>query len=510
MMTRSKGQGPTFSERIARMRSEAQLLAWVFRDATLRNWRLAFSSVIFSTGSVACLGLALAMGIWYARAVGVDSPVELNGWTVEPRSSGLLLAMVSGGVFGLVGVSAGLDLVASRTAVAIQQRYHRYRVEVVAVELDRPGLFLVPPGAGPPRKRLSKLIGSDAALLGRVAREMIRMPGALVTVVVATAAIALIAPVGLLFMLVAGVLVGGSVFRANRSAARSSHEMEEARPRQANSTASILSDAAEGRSVADFDREGMAAVAQARARRMYAMADNRFASNIALAIAITLVIAGLGWKAMQDQGGWTSILAALVAINFAMANLKALSQGVIGLSRFHLHLARTREWTCSTARREPTPPTLRVTLASTVDDDPGTIVDEPGGTLLVVTPSDPDRLVAEDAVVQVLTNLGVDVGAVRRAMRTEIVDRGLVVIRPEESQLEGCPVFAVTSKRQASRGFEQLVDGLPDLRCVAVVDRQCGVDIGSAAWWRRGDCLESVDSGLDRIASDQDEDWDDE
>lgn len=463
--------------RMHRVRENASLIFWVLRDSLGHERLLATTAIATAMLSVALTAAAIGVMVGYAKLLESGEPVAVFGTAYAPRESGSLLAVACAGVLGLLLLAGALEYFRGLMTIAMHRRTHARRAEVVIGELSKPGLPVVPLGDAAPRALLGKIMGQDAAIFGRIARLLLNAIGPIVIGAIAFVALVVVEPLGT--VVVAGAVVVALLFlyRTNRAAAASSRALEEARPRVQTAVRETLRLAAMGESVAAVDRSGIGELEVARGQRMRALAEGQLVANVAIGVALASVIATIGARNIKDGGGWTELIAVLVAIRYLMSNLRTISSTIVGVNRFHLNMERTKKW--DRARENADEPVAHASCTAVVIGR-GVPTERrhydltPGVDYLVLMPFDPDRLVASAALRAVVVGTNDQwMGLLRTAVVTgEGSELNVQIIGTADTKPI---VFRVASLAATTRDTEaSMFFVVKDGRLVAM---------GSRTWW---------------------------
>jgi hypothetical protein len=339
------------------------LVGWLFRDALVRaRWR-ALAVVTLGIGGTALEIAAIGVALWYANLLAEGGAFERWGVHLEARQSAGLLAAVGGAVLVALGTGAGLNYLSRRRRVRLRRWYETFCSQRALEVLARgDGEWPTGPGLVPTVGTVVAVIRRDARYAGRLMTSLLTsvVPGLRFMLAVAVL-LWLDVPLTLAVMAVVG-LAGALMYRNNLSGARASREAEEAGQeatqwyrqlvRRAIGVAAPLP--AGSRDLASaYERGPIRRFFDAYETRLLATENTHMISGALIAVGVFGVLVALGSRSMRSGSGWQEPVVYLLALRYALIDLRLAALKFTNIARFYPQVERYRRAITAAPTRPP-------------------------------------------------------------------------------------------------------------------------------------------------------------
>jgi hypothetical protein len=324
------------------------MLSWLMRDFVWRyRWRVA-RLMGLRFGGIALQLATFVLLAKYARLLETDSEAALLGETLRARESVLLLGLV--GAAALVAMIGGSALIVASTRglerlCAAYEAFCGKRVLEIAGRSSR---LHGPDFLDEDSERLiMKLTKRYPRLLRRMTKALLTslLPGLVVVAVVLPVLLALNV---WLTLLVAG-LVAASLslhYRLSVRAAQSSLTIERTAreaTREFKSVVDRIAQSMQPLEPREVDRPYAAGAVRrnldAYFTRVTATNESQFITDCFTAVILVVVLVTLGGSILRDGEGWATLLVYLLALRYAMAQVRSTLASLAGVNRY-FHQAR--------------------------------------------------------------------------------------------------------------------------------------------------------------------------
>jgi hypothetical protein len=327
----------------------ASFAAWFFKDAFLRyRGRLAII-VAASASGIALQALAVLLAYQYAKAVESGAPLELMGVVLEPRASLGLLTSTAVAALVLAVASAVLVMYARVAGARLSLDYGDYCSQRIYAVVSRPFV-----SGGRDRlgdytvQRLTELTRRDPVYCGIVLRSLIYSLPHVATVVVAGGALIVLdvylSLTVFMFLAVAALFLRRISIQAasqrellRRHSSDVAKEQRVLRGRVVHSPVPFSPDDHELRRA--FDRGAAAKARLAALAQRRSLESGKLVAQIAMALALFLVLLVQGSATLAQGNNWSSLLIYVAALSFFSGSVARVVRVLVSVNRFYRPLA---------------------------------------------------------------------------------------------------------------------------------------------------------------------------
>lgn len=335
------------------LRRYAALMGWFLRDSAGRDKPRLLGILAAGAASVALQVNAIALAIWYARALQDGQVITVLGRTYDLRQS--LAALVGvGAVASLSLLLSGWLYYLSRTmTLRLSRRYEEFctrrLLEAFGSRSHVPDSADLPPLTDATLMRIAR---NDVRYCGICLRHVAGLLAPALTAVVAAAVMFSVNVVMSLAILAALGVSLRFMIRANRLGAEHTEALEKkSRPafehfrrvlRWQRQTALRKWD---GERLQQwlFGDPQVRAWQNAYEGRLRVVAASELISTVFFAAAVLLMFLVLGWGILSGRHGWDLLIIYLLALRYAVTNLKTVATRVTSLNRFYHKVRRYRQ-----------------------------------------------------------------------------------------------------------------------------------------------------------------------
>lgn len=363
----------------AGFRSYRSTFVWFLRDAILRQWRFALLVVCSGLASTASKVGAVWVILNFATHASQNEPIHAFGYELDTRASMTPLVIASMVSASLYMLSAAFHYIERRATYASWGAHAELCAKRALKALNVPAMTRSGYRHSSATGTFQRLVNGHANTTGRVLSIALGAFTPSITLVGAVVVLLTISPSITLVLL--GVMVTLIPFHALiyiRAAKASEHSTQLA-PAHAQAfrdfAAPIFAtpEAVEVDTQVDdlFEHGPVRDYRDAYIKRFRCFAESELLIGVTAALAILVLVIGLGWWSLEHEQGWGILLAYLVTLQFAFGSIGTLIKRMASINRFYPEVSAYHEF--DRARRGLPVPILaddsRATTAFETDPD---------------------------------------------------------------------------------------------------------------------------------------------
>ncbi len=342
---------------------------WFFRDAIMRQWKYALLVVSTGLASTAAKVGAVSAILYFATHASKNETIQAFGYELDPRASMTPLVIASVVSASLYLLSAAFHYVERRATYASWGAHAEFCAIRALRALEDPKItqsgFRYSSDSG----TFQRLVNGHANTTGRVLSialgafaPTITLLGALIVLLKISLMITLVLIGSMLILLPFHVLI-------YVRAARASEHSTSLAPAHAQAfrdlAAPIFGNQDTGQDSAPIDQQVNELFEQGPVRdyrdayikRFRCFAESELLIGVTAALAILVLVIGLGWWSLEHEQGWGILLAYLVTLQFAFGSIGTLIKRMASINRFYPEVSAYHEF--DLARRGCPVPTLQ-------------------------------------------------------------------------------------------------------------------------------------------------------
>lgn len=349
----------------AAFRSYRSTFAWFLRDAIVRQWRFGFLVVFTGLASTASKIGAVWAILYFATHASQNQPIQAFGYELDTRASMTPLIIASIVSAALYLLSATFHYIERRATYASWGAHAEFCAKRALKALSDPSMTNSGYRHSSDTGAFQRLVNGHANTTGRVLSIALGAFAPSITLVGAVVVLMAISPSITLVLL--GVMVILLPFHALiyvRAAKASEHSTKLA-PAHAQAfrdlAAPVFASSSEPNKidtqVDDLFAEGSVRdYRDAYIKRFRCFAESELLIGVTAALAILVLVIGLGWWSLEHEQGWGILLTYLITLQFAFGSIGTLIKRMASINRFYPEVSAYHEF--DQARRGFSVPTL--------------------------------------------------------------------------------------------------------------------------------------------------------
>jgi ABC-type multidrug transport system fused ATPase/permease subunit len=331
------------------------MLKWVVRDGW-RHFRAAFVGVLALNLIGTALGAATVAGIvLYARYLESGQPVGITGWELQPPQTvaGIIALATVMCVLGLISAAAlySMQWLSGRIVISYWRLCMRRLLRICADPAYAGWASLVP---GRPQAAVWNLAGHSARITAVILRRLLLITLPVIVFMIATTCLIAVSPVltGLLVPLMLAYLV--LLHRITRAVVRQQADYlrasrgARAELRESIELANAHDGAEAGAETSEVERS-LESPQRIRAEELYArrrLADDRvhLLNTVFFVVCVFVLFAFFSIQVGTSDHTWSELLLYVVALRFAVTELRRVTRMMVLMGRFVPLAARFRQF----------------------------------------------------------------------------------------------------------------------------------------------------------------------
>lgn len=338
--------------------------SWFFRDAILRQWRYALLVVCTGMAStVAKVGAVWAI-LYFATHASQNKAIHAFGYELDTRASMTPLVIASVVSASLYLLSAAFHYVERRATYASWGAHAEFCATRALQALGDPKITQSGFRHSSDSGSFQRLVNGHANTTGRVLSIALGAFAPSITLLGASVILLMISPMITLVLIGSMViLLPFHVLVYVRAAKASEHS---------TSLASAHAQAFRDFAAPVFANQGSDTIPEqvnelfrggpvreyrdAYIKRFRCFAESELLIGVTAALAILVLVIGLGWWSLEHEQGWGILLTYLVTLQFAFGSIGTLIKRMASINRFYPEVSAYHEF--DLARRGFSVPTL--------------------------------------------------------------------------------------------------------------------------------------------------------
>ena len=328
-----------------------ELMRWISADSILRYpWKC---TTIVATGIIAtALEInAIALVMYYGRLLSDGDSLDLMGTLYEARSSFSLLIAIAIATFLSLLCSALLTWYSRLSTLRLRKIYELFCSKRALETISGGNLFPLDNQGNPLADSfINRITRMDARYCGRIMVAVLTGLAPLVIVLVACIGLFVIDPILSLGIMVLLGVCGATMWQIGISGAKASNEVEKNQKATSRvykqSLGLFKSSSIDTASDSDwvdrnvFDDEGVSSFYKYYEKRLRVTEHSQLSSNLLLALSVFAIIIVFGNQAITQNTGWEQLIIYLLALRYALVNVKKIFTKITNINRFYPQLRR--------------------------------------------------------------------------------------------------------------------------------------------------------------------------
>lgn len=328
----------------------SRVALWLFRDALVRFRRDTLRVIVF--GCFSLIGqLAVILILTYmGHALETGAGISLHGWYLDPRSGTTLAILL---VFLCIALLVAVvsDFLARNKAIALMGEYGTFCLtRLIACASRSPDGAVAGPRAPAPKSVEGFFfLQRDATYAGVVLRQCLLSIVPALQAIGYGAALCYLDP-GAFLMIISVVAVAFVFFyRQSVEGARWSMAIERLVRRARSQQLGILRLARQSRLPPPLEEAEIGkCVAQGASRdlseallgRYRVVLQTDLTTKLVSVLAIMLVVAMLGYRALEESSGWALLLVYIIVLRACFSSVRAVAVAITYINRFYPQVSR--------------------------------------------------------------------------------------------------------------------------------------------------------------------------
>ena len=328
-----------------------ELMRWIFVDSILRYpWKC---TTIVGTGIIATVLEINAIGLvfYYGGLLSDGDSLDLMGTLHEARSSFSLLIAISIATFLSLLCSALLTWYSRLSTLRLRKIYELFCSKRALETISGGNLFPLDNQGNPLADSfINRITRMDARYCGRIMVAVLTGLAPLVIALVACIGLFVINPTLSLGIMVLLGVCGATMWRIGITGAIASNEVEKNQKATSRvykqSLALFKSSSTDTASASDwvdrnvFDDEGVSSFYKYYEKRFRVTEHSQLSSNLLLTLSVFAIILVFGYQAITQNTGWEQLIIYLLALRYALVNVKKIFTKITNINRFYPQLRR--------------------------------------------------------------------------------------------------------------------------------------------------------------------------
>ncbi|MBO6514339.1 MAG: hypothetical protein JJ974_10280 [Phycisphaerales bacterium] len=325
---------------------------WFFRDAILRHWTYAVLVVTTGLASTASKVGAVTVIVYFATHASQNEPIRVMGRELDPRDSMTPLVLASVVSASLYLLSAAFQYIERRGTYASWGAHAEVCAKRALLALDDPRVTLSGYRHSSDPGSFQRLVNGHANTTGRVLSIALGTFAPMLTLLGALAVMMFISPtITLVLLATMLILIPVHVFIYVR-AAKASEQSTLLAPPHAQAFRDLAapvfaqeqSDSVKEEVESLFESGPVRAYRDAYIKRFRCFAESELLIGITAALAILVLVIGLGWWSLEHEQGWGTLLTYLVTLQFAFGSIGTLIKRMASINRFYPEVSAYHEF----------------------------------------------------------------------------------------------------------------------------------------------------------------------